>query len=310
MAAPTPASTQDIYPSRPVTLVIPFPPGGLADTVARAIAPQVEKALGKPLVLANKPGAGGAIGAAAVAHAAPDGYTLLFTLSSLSTLPEQAVVTQKKPSFELSQLAPLARVSTDPMAVIVRSDSPLRGLPDLLSAARARAGQVSYGSSGNYGTVHVPVEMLAHAAGVSFNHIPYTGGGPLMTALLGGQIDFTMLPRSSIMQQVRAGKLRVLATVGSERWPQNPEFASTASAGLVVDVLPWTGAFAPADTPMPVVERLRAAFRSAAQDLAFRDTLIKADGVPAYLDAPEFRRFWEQDAALLGAAVKRMGKLE
>jgi tripartite-type tricarboxylate transporter receptor subunit TctC len=158
--------------------------------------------------------------------------------------------------------------------------------------------------------VHVPVEIFAHEAQLKLNHIPYSGGGPLMVALLGEQVDFSMLPRSSITSQVRAGKLRILATVGAEAWPQFPLAPSTSAAGVSVEVQPWTGAFVPRDTPLAVVDRLRSAFRIASESPEFKQALLKAEGGPAYLDAAEFKTFWDQDAARLTQAVRRMGKLE
>ena len=303
-------SAQEIFPARAVNLVVPFPPGGLADSVARLLAPALERSLGQPVVVMNRAGAAGAIGAAAVATAKPDGYSVLFTLSSVSTLPEQALVNQQKPAFLLSQLRPIARVSTDPLAIVVRAESSFKSLGELMAQARSKPGEVSYGSSGNYGTVHVPIEIFAHEARLKLNHIPYTGGGPLMVGLLGAQVDFTMLPRSSITSQVRAGKLRILATVGADVWPQFPSAPNTAALGLNVDVQPWTGAFVPVDTPPNVVERLRSAFRVASENPDFKQALLKAEGGPAYLDAAEFKSFWDQDVARLTQAVRRMGKLD
>lgn len=163
------------YPDRPVNLVIPFPPGGLADSVARMLIPSLEAALGKTVIAVNKAGAAGALGTASVVNARPDGYNLLFTLSSISTLPEQAHVNHQKPPFLLNQLTPIARITTDPMAVVTYEDSRYKDLTQLINDARARPGMVSYGSSGIYGAVHVPAEMFAQSAGISLNHIPYTG---------------------------------------------------------------------------------------------------------------------------------------
>ncbi len=174
--ASNPLAAQDAFPSRPVNLVVPFPPGGLADSVARQFAPSLERVLGQPVVVQNRAGAAGAIGAAAVASAKPDGYSILFTLSSLSTLPEQAQVNQQKPAFLLSQLKPVARISTDPLAIVVRADSPLKTLSDLMVRARSRPGEMSYGSSGNYGTVHIPVEIFFHDVAAFLDRFPCPGG--------------------------------------------------------------------------------------------------------------------------------------
>ena len=258
MLAAGPALADDAasFPNKPVTIVVGYPAGGSTDLVGRLVANEIEKHLGQTVVVENLGGAGGAIGAQKVASAKPDGYSILFTLSSLSTLPEQAEVNRQKPAFLLSQLKPVARISTDPLAIVVRADSPLKTLSDLMVRARSRPGEMSYGSSGNYGTVHIPVEIFAHEAGLKLNHIPYAGGAPLMVGLLGGQVDFTMLPRSSIASHVRAGKLRVLATVGAEAWPQFLSAPSTEASGLNVGVLPWTGAFVPFDVSPTVMERL------------------------------------------------------
>lgn len=203
------------YPDRPVNLVIPFPPGGLADSVARMLIPSLEEALGKTVIAVNKAGAAGAVGTASVVNARADGYNLLFTLSSISTLPEQAHVNHQKPPFLLNQLTPIARITTDPMAVVTYEDSRYKDLKQLINDARARPGMVSYGSSGIYGAVHVPAEMFAQSAGIRLNHIPYTGGAPLIQALLGRQVDMTVLPRSSILPYLHAGKVRALAVLAT-----------------------------------------------------------------------------------------------
>lgn len=306
----TSLQAQEIFPSKLINLIVPYPPGGYADTMARVVAPALEKSLNKTVLIINRAGAGGAIGAAFVAQALPDGYTLLFTLSGLTTLPEQALVNNQKPTFSLDQLKPLARMTADPMAIIVKTSSQYKSLGDLLTAAKAKPDTLNYASSGNYGTVHVPVEMLLHDADVKIRHIPYSGGAPIMVALLGDQVDFTMLPRSSIASQVRAGKVRILATVGKDVWTDYPNTATTVAAGLKFDYLPWTGLFAPAQTPARITDILRDAMRAAANDVDLKASLNKIDGRLAYMDAPEFKEFFDQEARKLTQVVRRMGKLE
>jgi tripartite-type tricarboxylate transporter receptor subunit TctC len=301
---------QGVYPDHPINLVIPFPPGGLADTVGRMLVPALEAALGKPLVPVNRAGAAGAIGAASVVNAKADGYTLLFTLSSISTLPEQSRVNNQKPSFLLNQLKPVARVSTDPMVVLTHADSPYKDFRQLLADAKVRPGVVSYGSSGVYGTVHVPAEMLAHAAGVKFNHIPYTGGGPLLQGLLGKQVDFTLLPRSSSMVHLRGGRVRALAVLDNQRWPQLPDVPTTRELGLDVNYLPWTGLLAPEGTPEPILAKLRGAVSQVIKSPAFLASLEKSEGTLAYMDSAEFQKFWDSEIGRLNEVIKLIGKME
>ncbi|MES2536861.1 MAG: tripartite tricarboxylate transporter substrate binding protein [Pseudomonadota bacterium] len=301
---------QEVFPARPVNMVIPYPPGGLSDGIARSIAPSLERMLKQPVVLMNRGGAGGAIGAASVAKAEPNGYTIMFTLSGITTLTEQALVTNQTPLFTLNQFKPLARISTDRLAIIVKGDSKFKTLNELIAAARAEPDKISYASSGNYGTVHVPIEMFAEDAKIKLRHIPYNGGGPILTAILGSQVDFTMLPVSSIATMVDSGKMRILAVVGKDVFPQYPNAPTTAAAGLSFDYLPWTGIFAPADTPPEVLKKLRSSLRAAVDDPQFLAALAKRGGNIAYLDAPEFEPFLAREVTILTKVIRRLGKLE
>src|SRR6185369_14136226 len=183
------AGAQDAYPSKPITLIVPFPPGGVADIVARPAADALGRVLGAPVVIENKAGAGGGIGMAYVAKAKPDGYTLLLALSSISILPEADKIIGRPPMYQLDQLVPIARLTADPTVLAVRADSPWKTLQEFVADAKKRPGAISYGSSGNYGTMHVPMEMFASDAGIKLLHVPYTGAGPAVVGLLGGNID-------------------------------------------------------------------------------------------------------------------------
>ena len=308
--APGLATAQGVYPDRAVNLIIPFPPGGLADTVGRMLVLPLEAALGQPVVPVNRAGAAGAIGTTAVANAKPDGYTLLFTLSSISTLPEQSRVNNQKPPFQLNQLKAVARVTTDPLVVITRADNPHRDIQQLLAAAKARPDFVTYGSSGVYGTVHVPAEMLASAAGAKVKHVPYTGGAPLLQALLGKQIDFTLLPRSSTMVHLRSGRIQALAVLDEQRWPQLPQTPTLRELGLEVDYVPWTGLLAPEGTPEAVITTLRSAMAEVVKSPAFRAAVENSGGTISYLDAPAFQKFWAGEVQRLDEVIRRIGKIE
>ena len=304
------AAAQDAYPSRPVTLVVPFPPGGVADIVGRPFADALSRELKTPVVIENKPGAGGGIGMGAVAKAKPDGYTLLLALSSISILPEADKVLGRTPLYQLDQFTPIARLTADPTVLAVRAESPWKTLQDFIADARKRPGAITYGSSGNYGTMHMPMEMFAHAADVKLLHVPFTGGGPAVIALLGGQVDALSTGPSTVLQHVKAGKIRVLASWGDRRLVSLPDVATLSESGYDAVFFQWSALFAPAGTPEPVVARLRAAAKVAAADPKFVSTLATVETPVQYLDAPELRRFWDADAKKLAQAVQRVGKLE
>ncbi|HWD37173.1 MAG TPA: tripartite tricarboxylate transporter substrate binding protein, partial [Casimicrobiaceae bacterium] len=217
------AHADEPYPSRPITLVVPFPPGGVADIVGRPFADALSRELKTPVVIENKPGAGGGIGMGLVAKAKPDGYTLLLALSSISILPEADKVLGRASLYRLDQFMPIARLTADPTVLAVRADSPWKTLDEFIADARKRPGAITYGSSGNYGTMHMPMEMFAHTANLKLLHVPFTGGGPAVVALLGGQVDALSTGPSTVLQHVKAGKVRVLASWGDHRLASLPD---------------------------------------------------------------------------------------
>ncbi|HYX92862.1 MAG TPA: tripartite tricarboxylate transporter substrate binding protein [Myxococcaceae bacterium] len=303
-------SAQEAYPSRPISLIVPFPPGGVADIVARAIAPAMRRSLGQPVVVVNRPGAGGSVGAASLANSAADGYNLMIALASISTNPEQERVNNRPAAFELSQLEPIARLPIEPMLLAVRAQSPYKKLQELVEDAKKRPGKIAYASSGVYGVYHVATEMFSHQAGVKLNHIPYNGGAPALLALLSGEVDVGLVTRSVGLKHLEAGTLRPLAAWGSQRWEQFPDLPTVKELGYDVEYNLWSGLFAKAGTPAAVLKKVRDAVRAAQDDSEFKTAMKKSQASLAYLDAPEFRRFWEADAARLGAIVRRIGKLE
>lgn len=309
-AVPALATAQDRFPSRPITLVVPFPPGGVADIVARSIAPAMERSLGVTVVVVNKAGAGGSVGAAQVATARADGYTLLIALSSISTNPEQEQINNRPAAFQLNQLAPLARISREDMMLAVRPESPYRSFQDLLADAKARPRAVSYASSGVYGVYHVATEMLADTAGMSLLHTPYNGGAPALLALMSGQVDVGLVTRSVGAVQLKAGKLRPLAAWGDARWPDYPQVPTLKELGYFVDYTLWSGLFAPASTPPEVMQTLRNAVKASAEDAGFQSSMAKLGAPVVYLDAPEFRRYWDADADRLIKAIRKIGRMQ
>ena len=205
---------QEDYPSRPITMLVPFPPGGVADAVGRPVAEAMSRYFKQAVVVENKGGAGGGIGMAQVAKSKPDGYTMLMALSSLVVLPEADKVLKRAPMFQLDQLKPIARFSADPTVLVVRAESPWRTYAEFMAYVKANPAKVSFGSSGNYGTMHVPMEQLKVATSSFMLHVPYTGAGPAVMALLSGQIEALSTGPASVAQQIKAGKLRALAVSG------------------------------------------------------------------------------------------------
>jgi tripartite-type tricarboxylate transporter receptor subunit TctC len=307
----TSLQAQTSFPSKPVTLIVPFPAGGIADLSARALKASLEKALGQTVLIQNRAGASGAIGAAAVANAAPDGYTWMYTLSSIASVPEQAVLNGQKPPFQLEQFVPVARVTVDVVALVVRADSPYKTYQDFTAALRANPKGMTYSSSGNYGISHFPAEMLLAATQTEARHIPYAGGAPMLTALMGGQVDFNVPVRTLALPHVQSGRLRYLAMYGARRWSQAPDVPTLSELGVPIEFVPWTGVFAPAGAPAEAVEIMRKALRVAAQDPQFTETVSKSSaGEIAYLDGVELEAFWKADLARTSTTIQRIGRVQ
>jgi tripartite-type tricarboxylate transporter receptor subunit TctC len=298
------------YPEHAITMIVPFPPGGVADTVARPVAEAMGRDLSQPVVIENKSGAGGGIGMGQAAKAKPDGYTILLSLSSYTVLPEADKILGRAPLYQLDQLKPVARFTADPTVFVVRTDAPWKTWAEFAAAARANPGKYTYGSSGNYGTMHVPMEMLLAAAGIKMTHVPYTGAGPAIVGLLGGSIDAVATGPATIVQQVNAGKLRALAQWGTARLVALPDVPTFHELGTNVDYAQWSGLFVPAGTPDPVVKRLREAARAAANDDRVKQVMTTAGSPIQYLDTPEFQRYVDADAGKMADVVKRIGKVE
>jgi tripartite-type tricarboxylate transporter receptor subunit TctC len=291
-------------------MIVPFPPGGVADIVGRPLAAQMEKSLKQPVVVTNRTGAGGAVGMAAVAKSAPDGYTILMGLSSISIFPVSDRIMGRTPAYEMKDFAPIALITADPTVLVVGADSPWKTLQEFVASAKAYPGKINYSSSGVYGTLHVAMEIFAHAAGIKLFHVPYQGGGPAVTALLGGQVHALASGPAAAIGQIKAGKMRALASWSTERLPLLPEIPTFKELGYDAEFYIWSGVFAPAATPAPVIDRLRIAVREAATSAEFKSTMEKVATPVSYLDAPAFRSYWERDAARLKVALEKIGRVE
>jgi tripartite-type tricarboxylate transporter receptor subunit TctC len=305
------ASHAQTWPTRTITMVVPFPPGGQADLAARPVASALEQILGRSVVVDNRSGAGGMLGNASAARAEPDGHTLLMALSSMTFLPEAERLYGRKPSYEYDQLIPVSRVLADPATLAVRKDSPYKSLADLVADATKRPGEISFSSSGNYGAAHVPFEMFQQAAGIKLLHVPYRGGGPALTAFLGAQVDLTAQAPGPIYPHVQSGAARLLAHWGGKRTPELAGVPTMIELGYRdVEYYIWAGLFTPRGTPAAVITRLREAMREVTASPQVISVFEKAGSPPAYMDQPEFEEFVKADAARLIPVVRKIGRLD
>jgi len=301
---------QVAYPTKPITMIAPFPPGGIADIVGRPLAAAMEKTLKQPVLVVNRSGAGGAVGTTAAAKAAPDGYTILMSLSSISIFPVSDPINGRPAPYQLADFAPIALVTADPTILVVATDGPYKTIHDFIASAKAYPNQMNYSSSGVYGTLHVAMEMFASAAGIRMFHVPYQGGGPAAAALLGGQVHALASGPGAVAGQIKGGKMRALAGWGDRRLPLMPELPTFKELGYKdVEFYIWSGVFAPAATPAPVITRLRDAVRAAVADPLFKGAMEKVQTPISYLDAPDFRGFLARDAVRLKVAVEKIGRV-
>ncbi len=308
-ASASAAFAQD-YPTHPVTMVVAFPPGGVAELTGRPTAIAMEKVLGQRVIIENRPGAAGATGNAYVANSKPDGYTLLMALSSISVIPEAERLQGHKPPYELSQFAPIALVSADPVVLVVREEAPWKTVQEFVADAKQRPNKITYSSSGIYGALHMPFVMLEHATGTSLWHVPYNGGGPAVQALLGSQVDVTVGGPATMIGQIKGKRLRPLANFGDKRLAALPEVPTLKEVGINAEYFIWSGLMAPAGTPPAIQHKLRDAVRQAVQDPDFKNAMAKVETPVSYLDAPDFRKFWDEDAKKLAEVVKQIKPVE
>jgi tripartite-type tricarboxylate transporter receptor subunit TctC len=310
LAAAAPALAQDAFPSRPITMIVPFPPGGVADVTGRPTAVAMEKVLKQPVIVTNRPGAGGAVGNAATANAKPDGYTIMMALSSVSVIPAADALFDRKPAYSLDQLEPIALVTADPTILVVHPSLPVKSVKELVALGRSKQGQLSYSTSGIYGALHMPMEMFLHAAKLKMRAVHTTGGGPAITSVLGGHVDMTAGGPAAITAQVKAGKLRPIASWGAKRHPNFPDVPTFKESGYDVEYYIWAGLFGPKNIPEANLKVLRDGVRKAVADPDFKAAMDKVNSPIQYMDAPEFRKYFEADAKRLAAVVKAIGKQE
>jgi tripartite-type tricarboxylate transporter receptor subunit TctC len=296
------ACAQDAYPSKPVHLLVPFPPGGAVDIVARTLSDELAKRWGQPIVVENRPGAGGTIAEAVAAKAKPDGYTLILVASGHATA---SYLYPDLPYDPLRDFTPLALVGSSPNMMLVRADSPYRSIAEVLAAAREKPGQLSYGYAGNGTSPHLAGELLKYMTKVAITPVPYKGGAPVLNDLLGGHIplSFNNIPES--IGFVQAGKLRPLGVTTAKRSPVLPDVPTIAESGLPgYDTGVWWGFLAPAGLPAAIKARLAKDCAEVVQIASVRERLLKIGAEPIGGSADEFDRLIRSDNAKWGPVIK------
>jgi tripartite-type tricarboxylate transporter receptor subunit TctC len=300
LSLPRLARAQPAWPSRPIRLINPWTPGGPADVVARPVAQKLSESLGQPVVMENRPGANGTIGAAAVARAAPDGYTLFF--SHVGPIAISPNFSASVPFDPVRDFAPVTQLVSGPIVLVVRPDVPANSVAELLALARAQPGALSYGSVGPASTTHLAGEMLAMMGGVQLLHVPYQGAAPVVTDLLGGRLHFAFINFAGAVAQMQAGTLRAIAVSTERRSSGLPNLPTVAETLPGFEVNSWYGVMAPANTPAAIVDRLHRDIAAAlrAPDLA---AALRAQGFDIEATTPA------QYAAKIAADLQRWGEL-
>ena len=296
LAGPAPASAQAAFPVRPVTLVVPFPPGGGTDTGGCILAEQLGKLWGQTVVVENKGGAAGQIGAALVAKARPDGYTLL--LGNIGTQAINPSLYRKLPYDPDSAFAPIALIAELPLALMVNPTVPASTAAELIALAKSRPGQLSYSSAGSGGAPHLAAEMFKDRTGTFILHVPYRGGGPALSDLIAGHVQLSFLTVLEASGHIKSGKLRALAVTGERRVPALPDVPTLAETELPgFNAISWLGVLAPAGTPKEVVDKIAADIRGVMADEAVKARFASLGGVPRTSSSADFARLIAADRA-------------
>jgi tripartite-type tricarboxylate transporter receptor subunit TctC len=281
------------YPDRPIKLVVPYPPGGSTDPVARLLAQDIAPRHGQPIVVDNRPGAAGSIGTEAVARAAPDGYTVLLHTSVIATDP----TLKKNAAYDVKRdLAPITLAVTGPYLVVVNPSLPVKNVAELIAYAKANPGKLFYGSAGQGSSGHLIGELFKQAAGIEMTHVPYKGGGPSITGLMGNEVQLLFDTLGGSRALAESGKLRALAVTSPARSPVMPSVPTVSESGLKdFEAVYWLGIFAPAKTPQPIVDRLYREIKQSLDNPEIKAKLLEQGNVAQALPPAEFAKALDAD---------------
>ena len=299
---PVTVCAADAYPSRPVTLIVPFAAGGSTDSVARALGQGLGRQLGQPVIIDNKSGAGGTVGATQVMRSAPDGYTLL--MGGPSDQVNAPFMMAKAPYEPARDFAPVGCAMRSANVLVVNPGLPAQSTPDLIRLAKAQPGKINFASAGNGNTSHLLGEMLAQSAGVSLTHVPYRGNAPALTDLLGGQVQMMFAAPVSVLQYVKSGTLRAIGVTSGSRLPDFPKVPTLRESGIPIEIYSWACLFVPAKTPAPIVEKLHSALTHVLDDPSVLQ-LISAMGSEKFAMTPaEAQRFLATERSTWSALIR------
>ena len=294
------------YPNRAIRLIVPFPPGGSSDSVARVVVQKFSEGLGQPVVIENRPGVGGLLGSEAVAKAAPDGYTLLLgSVSSLAVAPHMFANPKIDPEKNFAAIAPIL---SSPLTVIARTTLPANSIADLIALARSKPGALNYGAAGVGTHVYLAGELFKKLAGFDAVHVPFQGGAPAMAALLAGNIDYKLDVVNTTLPQARAGKVKVLAVTSARRIALLPVVPTLAESGFPgFDTTAWMGVVGPARLPADIVSRLNSEVGKAVSSRDLNEVYLSQGAVPEVASPTEFAEMIRREYAYWGAVVKQVG---
>ena len=308
--AAAPTFAQQPYPTHPITFINPFPPGGAADVVGRPFAAVLEPIIKQPCVIETKAGAAGQVGAQFAATARPDGYTLLIHIVSISGFAEVDKLFGRTPKFTRADFIPIARFTAGPVVLLTNEQQPYRTLKELVDDAKANPDKLVFSSSGLYGALHLPTVLFMKAAGIKLRHLPTNGGGPAITALLGNNSQVLVSSIAAASGQIKAGKLRALGVFAPTRSPALPDVPTMKEQGYDLEFYLWVGLFAPKGTPEPVIATLRPLVKQVAETEQFKTAMKNIGEEVAYLDQPQFAKFWDEDAKRVEEAVHLIGRVQ
>lgn len=296
----------DTFPSKTITIVVPFPAGGALDLVARALAEEMRKSLPQPIIVDNKAGAGGTVGSASVARAAPDGHTIL--LGSVATHAIASGLYTKLPYDPIADFAPISQLTSGPLVLAASSQLGVNSVEALVAAAKKQPGTINYASTGNGTAVHLAGELFKNAAGIQSQHVPYRGGPQATTAMLAGEVGYIIGNTQLVLPHIQSGRLRGLAVTGTKRLEALPELRTLSEAGIAgVDVVTWFGLFAPAGTPRAIVDRLNAEAVKALASPAVKQQLATLGDYPVGTSVDDFAAFVRTEHKRWTEVVKAAG---
>lgn len=296
VAAWTAAAGAQDYPTRNITIIVPFPAGGIVDAAARLLQPEFEKALGRTVIIENRGGAAGVVGTAAVVKAEPDGHTLLMVTSSHTTTP---VINAKVPYDTERDLAPVAIFARDPLLFVVSNKLPARSLGEFVATAKAESGKLNYATPGYGSGAHFVTELLSQRAGIKMQHVPYRGGAPAVLAVVTGEAQFSALSGQVSLPQIHAGAIRAVAVGGKQRHPALPDVPTVAESGYAdFEAVQWVGLLAPRGTPKPIIDRLHGVLTQALKNQEVAARFI-SQGMTPVVSTPD------ETQAIIEAEVKQ-----